>query len=141
MKLVINSCYGGFGVSEAGWRRYAELKNIPLFVERDPRWHMIVHYWIVPPEQRTGILSSDEFHAASLEDRKASNARYRELQIEPRDIPRNDATLVQVVEELGALADGRCASLCVVEIPDDVKWQIDEYDGYESIHEVHRSWP
>ena len=26
------------------------------------------------------------------------------------------------------------------EIPDDVEWEIDDYDGIETIHEVHRSW-
>ena len=43
-------------------------------------------------------------------------------------------------EELGAEANGDHASLVVVEIPDNVKYEIDEYNGQESIHEVHRSW-
>ena len=37
-------------------------------------------------------------------------------------------------------ANGPCASLEIVQIPDDVEYEIDEYDGSESIHEVHRSW-
>lgn len=48
--------------------------------------------------------------------------------------------LVQVVEELGKAASGSCANLVVVEIPDDVEWDIEEYDGWETIEEVHRSW-
>ena len=31
--------------------------------------------------------------------------------------------------------------LKIVEIPDDVNWYIEDYDGIETIHEVHRSWP
>ena len=53
---------------------------------------------------------------------------------------RNDARLVECVETLGEEADGRFAELKVVEIPDDVEWEIEEYDGLESIHEVHRVW-
>jgi hypothetical protein len=48
--------------------------------------------------------------------------------------------LIQVVEELGEKASGRFADLKVVEIPDDVEWQIDEYDGLEWVSERHRTW-
>jgi hypothetical protein len=27
-----------------------------------------------------------------------------------------------------------------VDIPDDVKWEIEEYDGNEWVAEVHRTW-
>lgn len=30
--------------------------------------------------------------------------------------------------------------LAIVEIPDDVKWHVDEYDGNEHIAEDHRTW-
>ena len=56
------------------------------------------------------------------------------------DIARNDQYLVRVVEEMGDEANGRFSELKVVDIPDDVEWQIDEYDGLESVHEVHRVW-
>ena len=57
------------------------------------------------------------------------------------DRDRANPDLVCCVETLGSAASGICADLKVVEIPDDVGWQIDEYDGSESIHEGHRSWP
>ncbi len=53
---------------------------------------------------------------------------------------RTNPKLVEVVEKLGVLANGQHASLSVVEIPDDIKWSIDEYDGNECIEEIHRSW-
>lgn len=56
------------------------------------------------------------------------------------EIPRDDADLVAVVEQWGATANGDYARLKVVEIPADVKWQIEEYDGMEYIVEVHRTW-
>ena len=57
-----------------------------------------------------------------------------------REIDRTDKELIKVIEELGCEANGSCAKLKVVEIPDDVNWEIDDYDGNESIEEVHRSW-
>ena len=56
------------------------------------------------------------------------------------DNNRNDPRLVECVETLGDKANGDSARLHVVEIPDDVDWYIDEYDGIESIHERHRIW-
>ena len=56
------------------------------------------------------------------------------------DIPRDDKELVQTVEELGVEANGSCADLGIVSIPRNVKWEIDDYDGMETIEEVHHSW-
>ncbi len=32
------------------------------------------------------------------------------------------------------------AELKIIDLPDDVNYQINDYDGHESIHEQHRSW-
>ncbi|MDY6834171.1 MAG: hypothetical protein SVY53_05150 [Chloroflexota bacterium] len=53
---------------------------------------------------------------------------------------RSDPKLVAVVEKLGEEANGRFAKLKVVEIPDDVEWEISDYDGMEIVEEVHRGW-
>ena len=53
---------------------------------------------------------------------------------------RSDPDLVAVVEELGDRADGWASELVVVEVPDNVKWHIEEYDGCEHIAEDHRTW-
>ena len=53
---------------------------------------------------------------------------------------RTNADLVWVVEELGRAANGRFAKLKIVEVPDGIEWEIDEYDGVESVHEKHRTW-
>lgn len=53
---------------------------------------------------------------------------------------RDDEDLIAAVEELGEKANGECAELEVVEIPDGIEWEIDEYDGLETIHEKHMSW-
>ena len=55
-------------------------------------------------------------------------------------IPRDCETLVQIVQELGKKADGDFSELGIVEVPDEVEWQIDEYDGQEWVAEKHRTW-
>jgi hypothetical protein len=44
------------------------------------------------------------------------------------------------VQELGEKANDRFSKLKIVEIPDDVQWEIQEYDGWEHIAENHRTW-
>ena len=56
------------------------------------------------------------------------------------DLERDDPVLVDVVERLGEQACGNYSSLKIVEIPEDVKWMVEEYDGAEWVAEVHRTW-
>lgn len=56
------------------------------------------------------------------------------------EIERNDPRLVAVVEELGDEANTWCSSLTIAEIPDDVDWVIEDYDGVEWVSERHRTW-
>lgn len=53
---------------------------------------------------------------------------------------RANPKLVEVVEKLGSTGSGVLGDLKVVEIPDDVEWEIEDYDGIETIHEKHRVW-
>ena len=53
---------------------------------------------------------------------------------------RHDPDLVAAVESLGEEANGSCASLKVVEIPDNIEYEIEDYDGAEHISEAHRKW-
>ena len=46
----------------------------------------------------------------------------------------------EVWEETGEEADGTFAELKVVDIPDDVEYTIEEYDGMEWVSEKHRVW-
>lgn len=61
-------------------------------------------------------------------------------QIYDSDLQRDDPILIQVIEQLGNKANGIHASLKIVEIPDDVEWVIQEYDGIEHVAEKHRTW-
>ena len=117
-KIVTNRCYGGFGLSEKAVRRYAELKGIKLFLHK--KSDSFIRHW-----------TTEEVESSDIPD----DVYWSEYSIE-----RDDPILVQVVEELGEEANGRCANLFVTEVPDGVEWQIEEYDGTEWIAEKHRTW-
>jgi hypothetical protein len=75
-----------------------------------------------------------------------SEAAYNELGI-PWDgygfceqFKRSDPRLVSCVENLGSAASGDLAELRIVEIPDDVEWEINEDYGAEWVAEKHRIW-
>lgn len=62
---------------------------------------------------------------------------YGHIDSEKRSCPE----LLRVIDEMGIeAARGRMAKLKVVEVPDDVKWHIEEYDGLEWVAEEHRTW-
>lgn len=54
---------------------------------------------------------------------------------------RSDSKLIAAIESVGINnASGPSAKVRIVDIPDDIEWEIDEYDGIETVHEKHRSW-
>lgn len=135
-KIVYNGCFGGFGLSEAAVLRYAEIKELRLYAEKDKSRFVsfgLTTYWLVPEGERSGILDDDDFHQAPMDERVASNKRYGELTLSPREISRTDPALVQVVEELGAAANGAYADLQIAKIPVGTRYRIDEYDGNERV--------
>lgn len=140
MKVVINNCYGGFSLSHEAVMRYFEIKGITVYPEQGKDYWKFWTYWTVKPEDRVEDKEGDAFYAMSIEDRQAYNKLRSEQTIYERDIERNDPALVQAVEELGDKANGAHAELKIVEIPDDVSWEIEEYDGNEHIAETHRTW-
>ena len=140
MKVVINRCFGGFGLSHEAVMRYFEIKGITVYPEQGKGYWKFWTYWTVKPEDRIESKEGDDFYKMPIEDRAAYNMAHSEQTIYERDIERNDPALVQAVEELGDKANGTHAELAVVEIPDDVDFVIEEYDGMEHIAEAHRTW-
>lgn len=56
------------------------------------------------------------------------------------DNKRTNPDLIKCIETLGERANGEFACLEVVEIPDDINWEIEDYDGMEWVSEEHRTW-
>lgn len=118
MKVVINRCFGGFGLSDAAFEKLLTRKGIAFECVKED-----------------SIFASNYYEAGHLNDEDHSINQYDFFD------QRSDADLVAVVEEMGKEANGWAADLEIVDIPDDVKWHIHEYDGIESVHEDHRVWP
>jgi hypothetical protein len=75
------------------------------------------------------------------EEAQALYSKYSGItDIRQYSIPRNDQHLVRVVEELQEKACARYSKLKIVEVPDDIRWHISEYDGWEHVAEDHRTW-
>jgi hypothetical protein len=53
---------------------------------------------------------------------------------------RADPDLIKVIEDLGDEANGSFADLQIKEIPDGASFEIDEYDGNESVEPPRQSW-
>ena len=125
-KIVINSNYGGFGLSHKAIKRYVELKKIKLYwkhsnADSDTGYsNNITRYSTKPIKDIDSIELKDCFSVY--------------------DIHRDDLALIQVVEELGEEVNDRDSSLKIIEIPDDVKWAIEEDGGAEWVAEEHRVW-
>lgn len=116
MKIAINKCYGGFGLSNETHIKLIEL-GIPLY-----------HKW-------EEIPGGNEPYILKEEGEKDYYSNFRD------DDKRNHPLLIQAIEEVGEVeSSGTFARIRVVDIPDDIEWEINEYDGIESIHEKHRSW-
>lgn len=139
MKIVINACHGGFGLSHEGILRYLQLAGKQVWVEADEDWEGNFNYWLVPKEGRV-INRESDFWSLTMEEKTAYNEAWRDQNFSYREIARDDPILIHVVEELGEAANNRYSELKIVEIPDDVEWQIDEYDGTEWVAEKHRTW-
>ena len=143
MKVVINECYGGFGLSKEACQRYFDLKGQQVWIEVDKKFSALDMFtvWLVSPEKRLEIKEGEAYYKMSRDERTDYNWKYsQQIWYQGDNLTRNDPILVQVVEEMGDKASGRCAKLAIVEIPDDVNWIVEEHDGMEWVAEKHRTW-
>jgi len=103
-KIVINRCYGGFGLSRRAVLLARELSG-------NPKWGG----WCIKGDvgESGEVCHYDFGHCGS--------------------VSRTDPHLVAVVGALGDAANGECARLEVVELPKGTVYKIEEYDGMERI--------
>lgn len=137
-KVVINRCYGGFGLSVEALRFIAAKKNEPIFFYYSdydrPKSQKNVKITDEMTKKRAFLYVLGEDLGDFCSDAKLNKAKW------VRYDDREDADLIEAVLTLGEAANGECAKLEVVEIPIDVDYVIEEYDGVERIAEAHRTW-
>lgn len=133
MKVVINNDHGGFLLSKAGLIYLAGLMGKNLWFYK--RTNSFSDYT---------RAQSDEDDWFPLAYTKDFGERPSELDsnyyFSETDIPRNDPMLVKTVEDLKEAASGRLSSLKIVEIPDDIDFEIEECNGLEWVSEKRRTW-
>ena len=136
MELVINRCYGGFGLSQLAVREYLKRKGKECFAYNDENIGSGKLY------RQTKIENANIFSIYTTKD-FGETTTWEEIQeyyFYPRNIDRTDLDLIDVVKKLGNKANGRYSELKIVEIPDGIEWEISEYDGLETVEEKHRNW-
>lgn len=104
MKIVLNNSYGGFGLSNKAISMILERKGIPFKQER--------------------YECSDFF----------TDANTGEVIDLVYDLERSDPDLVAVVEILEDEVNTDYSDLIVYDLPEGTHYQINEYDGFESLY-------
>jgi len=141
MKIVINDCYGGFGLSPKAEVEYIKRKlgKKAFFYESH---YSKNHTKSIYTKISLSLAEKAFCPHVVTKDLGASptSEEMNEYYFSEGDIDRADPILIQIVEELGKKANGQCAELKIVEIPDGIRWVISEYDGIERVEEEHRSW-
>lgn len=107
-KVSYNSCFGGFSLSREAILRGREISG-------NPKWAGL-------------MLKGESFDDGSVAKDDCGHLEYGH--------PRTDPVLIQVIEELGAKANGTYANLAVAEIAEGTKYRVDEYDGNERVMTV-----
>ena len=115
MKIVINTCHGGFSLSDEAFSMLLNRKGIEF---ETVEGNCVTHFY------RKGMVDKNEGYLGYHQD----------------EFCRDDADLVAVVEALGSKANGDYAELKIVEVPDGVNWYIEDYDGAEHVAERQRTW-
>lgn len=121
MKVAINACMGGFSLSDFAVERLLELGMTATELTPDGDY----------ADKHADFLIRNETWAG---EEHFDIMRYdKDWRCDPR--------LIQVIEELGELANTHCSKLKIVEVPDGAQWHIaDEDHGYEWIAENHWTW-
>ena len=140
-KIVINSCFGGFGLSAQAEKRYLELIGKKQFLYKQTKYK----FQDGKNEFRKANGKADTLSTFTFTQNQGK--KFDEIgdwekagYFYHTDIPRDDPNLIKVIEEMGEKANGSRAKLTIVEIPDDVDWKIEEYGGNEWVSEKHRTW-
>jgi len=114
MKVVINDKIGGFGLSKLAYQKLIEkgwIIGIDLF------------------EDDNTFLEREYGKYSFYYDKGNRSEKYY----------RTHKDVINIVEELGSLSWGPHASLKIIEIPDDIEWEI-HGNGVEWVAEKHRCW-
>jgi hypothetical protein len=144
MKIVVNRCYGGFGISKEALleliKRDSECvgkftpKKYYGGENRNTKWEenfnkdLKNHYIIDLGDGYLGHRLYTNIYKDGIIYTDATKDH------------RTDHDLIELIEIMGDAVNSEFSELKVIEIPDGIEYEIEDYYGIETIHEIHRSW-
>ena len=137
MKVILNKRYGGFCVSQEAYELYAKKKGIEIF-----SYDMKLING--KPAYRKTNAGSSIFNTTFTKDFgdyvEMSDDDFDKYYLNLDESHREDPILIEVIEELGKRANGPFAKLVIIDIPDGMEYEIDDYDGVGTLHEKVKKW-
>ena len=125
MKIAINKCYGGFSLSDKAIEMIMKRKGLKCYRYKQTKFNYsdgVDEYTRIDDNEPSSFVS----YSTTDLGKTIGNIPYENYWYY-RNLERTDKDLVSVIEELGNEASGRYGSVKVIEIPDDVDWEIDDY--------------
>lgn len=147
-KIIVNKCFGGYGLSNVAYEWLHKQYGIPI-KKYIPQKRDDNGLYLPEPKNDGEVIfdrSLNDRGITRMDDLWLDHYEKGEDFVINRywaikwDEKRDDPRIIKCVEKLGDKANGPCAKLELVEIPDEIEWHIEDYDGMESVHENHRSW-
>lgn len=114
MKVVINRCYGGFGLSKEAKLAILERKGLA--------GRAVLTDWSLIEKQVEGFKDGEWIDFDSFK------------------FPRHDSDLVAVVETMGSESYDGFADLRVINVPDGIEYIIFDNEGMETVVESGHYW-
>ena len=135
MKVVKNNCYGGFNISVQAQKDMIAMGCEHLNkVDFDEYFGRHITSLDEVDERGYTLRNSLEFSGVLYDCDK------RVVYLDG-DNTRTCEHLIKLIETKGSsYCSGKHAELVIVDVPDGACWDIDEYDGWETVEECHRTF-
>ena len=144
--VALNKCYGGFGLSPKATELYLKKigKEAHFYVQTAYKFKEgYEEYTKLSIEEATTYLGGACIYTLTKDLGKTfrgpipNEHHWYETFYEDR----SNKELIETITELGEEeSSARLASISLVRIPKDMEYEIDDYDGIETLRENHRSW-
>ena len=121
MKIAVNKCFGGFSVTR---------EVVDKLRKKGHKITVIGEMYSDGSGPRKASFYEENYHLSNID-----------FGIDGDDYNKHrcHTDLIEAIETTKK-PSGSMAEIEIVEIPDDVDWELDEYDGIETIREKSRSW-
>lgn len=150
MKILVNKCYGGFGVTVEVIKELVKMGSDAIESETPKSYYGGENENYKGAKDWEQEWNEDFKGYKSIGDGFLAHERgyniYKDgiihnLKSRYDNELRTNKDLIAVVESIGVeKASDTFAKLAIVDVPDDIEWEIDDYDGMETVREKHRTW-